>query len=81
MMVKIVDNRFKTKFAEFDAVQFVIDEIIPGKKNGNPDEVIGHFVLMKDRQAAHPLPKIRLNKGDSSLLNGIKIKTRFKVKY
>ena len=58
----------------FDAANFIIDEI-------SPDSITGHYVLVKEGGNNYSLPPIRVAKGQAACLNGVKIKTRFKIKY
>ena len=58
----------------FDSAEFVIDEI-------GPNIIVGHYVLYKGDKAAYSLPSLRLQKGQAATLNGVKIRTTFKIKY
>jgi hypothetical protein len=68
------ETRDKGRLAIFDAVQFAIDSI-------EADTLVGHYVLMNEGKELHKLPKVRLRKGDGALLDGVQIKTRYKLKF
>jgi hypothetical protein len=72
----MTDNNRQPKgnVALFDAANFIIDEI-------SPDSITGHFVLVKEGGRNYTLPPIRVVKGQAACLNGVKIRTRFKIKY
>jgi hypothetical protein len=63
---------------------FVIDEISPADNTsitGEPDTIVGHFVLMKAGEELHSLPAYRMKRNQAIRLDGINGKTGFKVKY
>lgn len=58
----------------FDSCEFIIEEI-------GQNVVIGHFILNKKNNPSYSLPSLRLEKGQAAILNGVKIRTTFKIKY
>lgn len=64
----------KAQRLSFDAVQFVIDEIIP-------HSITGHFILMAGDKELYTFPRIRVDLHEAAMLNGVSIKTRFKINY
>jgi hypothetical protein len=67
-----------------DAILFVIDEISPADKTsitGDPDTIVGHFVLMKAGKEIYSLPPARIKRNQAILLDGIIVKTKFTLKY